>query len=531
MRHFRVVFKDDGRAVSIHQGATLLEAAGQAGIVLTTSCGGKGLCGKCAVILKPSEQQVLACQYTVQSDLLVSVPAQSRYYECRILRDGPNHPKTIDLTIVNRYRLADGPSRAFGVAVDIGTTTVVAKLVDLADGRCLATEAMLNPQTRFGDDVISRISYAQSDAQRDELCAVIIDCLNVLIGRLCRAGGIDASRIYETCIVGNTTMNHILLRFPLEQLGQAPYRAYSVEAHDFPPTQLHLRMNPAGNVHTVENIAGFVGSDTTAGSLAVEIDTVDSPTLMVDIGTNGEIVLAAEGRLYAASCAAGPALEGARIRHGSRATDGAIEAVVIDEQDIVVDTIGTATARSICGSGLIDAVAALLDLGVIDPSGRFVPAERLSAHLSPGIASRLVEVDGQPAFCLAFDPDGRTAVVVTQKDIREFQLAKGAIRAGITLLLKRTGVDETQLDRILLAGAFGNYIRPRSAVRVGLLPDIPVERIQSVGNAAVSGARMILLSEQYRQKASSLAKRIEYVEIANEPNFGEVFSDAMSLRS
>jgi len=347
---------------------------------------------------------------------------------------------------------------------------------------------------------------------------------------LCEAAEIESNAIYEVCIVGNTTMNHLFLKFPVTELGQAPYRAHSVDAHDVSPERLGLHVNPEGNIHTVENIAGFVGSDTTAVALAVEMDSVSGMTLVVDIGTNGELVLGDGKRLYAASCAAGPALEGARIRHGSRAAEGAIEAVVIDDGDIGLDVIGEAPPRSICGSGLIDAVAVLLELGVIEATGRFVSPQQAQERCSEAVRARLMEVDGQQAFCLAFDRHGsQPAVVLTQKDVREFQLAKGAIQAGIQLLLRKTGREASGLESVMLAGAFGNYIRPRSAVRVGLLPDVPLERIHFVGNAAASGAEMLLLSDECRQRSAALARKIEYVEIAHERDFGDVFAEAMLL--
>ncbi|MBN1360684.1 MAG: DUF4445 domain-containing protein [Sedimentisphaerales bacterium] len=530
MEHFRVVFQPDDKEVSIHRGATLLEAAGQAGIVLTTPCGGKGTCRKCMVELRPSGRRVLACQYTVQRDLAVAVPSESRFYEHRILSRGLDRATEVQPTIVEKYRPSAGSGDILGLAVDIGTTTVVAKLIDLADGHCLATQATLNPQVQFGDDVISRINYARSEAASAELRKVILDCVNTLIAGLCAAAAVAPDAIYETCVVGNTTMNHLFLGLPTQQLGVAPYRAYSVEAQDSPPADLHLHINPAGNVHTVENIAGFVGSDTTAVALATDVDSVAGTTLVVDIGTNGELVLATRDHLYAASCAAGPALEGARIRHGSRAAEGAIEAVVIADGDLGLDVIGDAPVRSICGSGLIDAVAVLLDLGVIDLTGRFAPAATVRPRLPQALAARLVEIEGQPAFCLAFDAGTSVPkVVLTQRDIREVQLAKGAIRAGIRLLLKKLGITEADLDSVLLAGAFGNYIRPSSAIRIGLLPNVPVERIHFVGNAAASGAVMLLLSEACRRRAAALTRRIQYVEIAHEKDFADVFAEAMLL--
>lgn len=525
MKHFRVVFKPDDQEISIHQGATVLEAARLAGIILTTPCGGKGTCGKCAVRPHPSGEPFLACQHPVESDLAVMVPPESRFYEHKILDHGLTTGTQVRPNIYRRYETMAGAGGIFGVAVDIGTTTVVAKLLDMTDGRCRATRAMLNPQTRFGDDVVSRINYAQSAGHLADLRNAIIDCINGLIRDLCRQATIDPSSLYEACIVGNTTMHHVFLGYPIEQLGRAPYRAHSVEARDVSPGELGLEMNPAGNVHCAENIAGFVGADTTAVALAVDMDTIEDRTLVVDIGTNGEIVLGTRDRLFAASCAAGPALEGARIQHGSRAAEGAIEAVVLDG-DVALDVIGSAPPRSICGSGLIDAVAVLLDLGVIDATGRFVKSEGLPSS----IASRLHEDGGQPAFSLTFDGQSSSpGVILTQRDIREVQLAKAAIRAGIRILTNKLGMTDADIDRVLLAGAFGNYIRPRSAVRIGLLPNVPLDRIQSVGNAAATGAQMLLISDPCRERAAGLARKIQYIEIAHEKDFSDLFADAMFL--
>jgi uncharacterized 2Fe-2S/4Fe-4S cluster protein (DUF4445 family) len=529
MDHFRVVFEPDDKEVLIHQGATLVEAASRAGIILTTPCGGKGTCRKCAVELQPSGRTVLACQYLVHSDLRVTIPPESRFYEHKILEHGVGPADEVELTVVNRYRNIAGRGPILGIAVDIGTTTVVAKLIDMADGRCLATQSTLNPQTRFGDDVVSRINYAQSPDRLAELQTIIVDCVNDLIRRLCRQTHAEASDLYETCVVGNTTMSHIFLGFPVEQLGRAPYRAWSVDAHDVPAAELHIETNPAGNVHCVENIAGFVGSDTTAVAMAVDIESASETTLVIDIGTNGELVLGMGGKLYAASCAAGPALEGARIRHGSRATDGAIEAVVANADDIALDVIGNSIPRSICGSGLIDAVAVMCDLGIVDGTGRFVAREQLK-HLPGPIFSRILECDGQAAFCLAFDrKTANPAIVLTQRDIREVQLAKAAIRAGSRILLNKLGVRDSGIDSVLLAGAFGNYIRPSSAVRIGLLPNVPLDRVHFVGNAAASGAQMLLLCEECRGKAARLARKIQYIEIAHEKDFADIFADAMFL--
>jgi uncharacterized 2Fe-2S/4Fe-4S cluster protein (DUF4445 family) len=531
MKHFTITFRPDEKEISVHSGATLLEAAGKAGIILNTVCGGKGACKKCLVALEDG-RQVLACQYHIDSDLTVTVPPSSQFFEHKILTEGVPPQLKIQPDIYKKYAqhvhrgTADAGLRhlkfasaggIFGVAVDIGTTTVVAKLVNMTDGQLLATQVDLNPQTRYGDDVVSRINYAQTDAELAELHKAIIDCINGLTAKLCRQASINTNQIYEMCVVGNTTMNHIFLKLPVVQLGQAPYKAFSLDAKDLSPEKLALQINPAGNIHTVENIAGFVGSDTVAVALAADINSADEVTLAVDIGTNGEIVLGSKDKLYAASCAAGPAFEGARISSGSRAMDGAIEAVIVNDSDIEFDCIGNGPPHSICGSGLIDAVAVLLDLGIIDRTGRFDNPGKLP----PKIRSRIIQQNGQPAFRLADE------IILTQQDIREVQLAKAAIRAGVKLLQKKFDIVDSDIKHVLLAGAFGNYIRRESALRIGLLPDLPLERLKFIGNAAASGAEMILLSRKCRAQGGKLARKIKYIEIAHQPDFQNVFAECM----
>ncbi len=540
MKHFKIIFKPDDKEISIHAGATLLEAAGQAGIILNSVCGGKGICKKCLVNLEPGARQVLACQYRVQRDLAVTIPASSRFFEQKILEHGIDTHLGVRPTIHEKYWEEDSTQKIFGLAVDIGTTTVVAKLINMVDGQCLATQAALNPQSRHGDDVVSRIAYAKNDVKLGQLHELIIGCINDLTAKLCKQTSIDAKQIYEMSVVGNTTMGHIFLKLPVKQLGLAPYKAFSLDAHDVPAAQLKLNINPNGNVHTVENIAGFVGSDTTAVALATDVDSVEEMSLVVDIGTNGEIVLGTKDKLYAASCAAGPALEGARITCGSRAAEGAIEAVVVNNGDIVLDVIGNHPPRTICGSGLIDAVAVMLDLGIVDKSGRFAKPDTIKGKLPSAMVSRIIEQDKQLSFYLfrAANVSERVvservvserSVFLTQKDIREVQLAKAAIQAGTKILQRRLGIEDADIRQILLAGAFGNYIRPQSALRIGLLPNVPLERIRFVGNAASSGAQMILLNSALRAEAKRLARKIEYVEIAHEQDFQTVFVESMSF--
>jgi uncharacterized 2Fe-2S/4Fe-4S cluster protein (DUF4445 family) len=528
MRHFTITFEPDGKQISIHAGATLLEAAGQAGIILNTACGGRGTCKKCLVKILPENRGVLACQYRIQSDLKISVPSQSRYFEQQILEHGIETKIEPTDTIYEELREKTAAEKIFGLAVDIGTTTVVAKLINMADGQNPATESMLNPQTQYGDDVISRIAYAENDEKLAQLNKVIIGCINELIARLCEKASITTDDIYELSAVGNTTMNHIFLKLPIIQLGQAPYRAYSLDAFDVPAGQIGIKINPEGNIHTVENIAGFVGSDTTAVALAANIDSAEKMTLIVDIGTNGEVVLGNKDKIYAASCAAGPALEGARISCGSRAMEGAIEAVVVSQDDIDFDVIGNSPARTICGSGLIDAVAVMLNFGIIDATGRFLEPDVLRDTLPAKIISRITKTDNQLGFILSKAVgDGEGDVILTQRDIRQVQLAKAAIQAGIKILIRKLGLVDAEIEQIFLAGAFGNYIRPESALRIGLLPTGDTQRLHFIGNAAASGAQMVLLSRRCREHTRELARKIEYVEIAHESGFQDIYADCM----
>ncbi|MGA2094382.1 MAG: ASKHA domain-containing protein [Sedimentisphaerales bacterium] len=515
MKHFSVTFKPDGSVVRVHAGCELVEAAGLAGIVLNTVCGQKGVCGRCAVTLEPQHQVVLACQYRVESDITVFVPRSSRFAEHKILTEGAARRGAITPDIYKKYIAAAGSRAILGLAIDIGTTTVVVKLADMKTGDVLATAAAINPQSYFGDDVISRIAYASTGEKLNELNKLVVHCINKLIADCCTGVKAGPGDIYETCIVGNTTMNHIFLRLPVSQLGQAPYKAFSLDAKDLSPGELGLNVNPKGNVHCVANIAGFVGADTTAVALAAELDKAGQISLAIDIGTNGEVVLGTRDKLFAASCAAGPAFEGARIACGSRAAEGAIEAAVLVNGELDLEVIGAGMPRSLCGSGLIDAVAVLLDMRVIDSTGRF------TNHNAIG------NVGGTPAFILSRDETSEPRVYLTQKDIREVQLAKAAIRTGIRLLEKRLSISDSDIKQIFLAGAFGNYIRPQSAVRIGMLPAVSIERIQSIGNAASSGAQLILLSHNCRNLAKDLAKKIQYIEIAHDPQFESVFTESI----
>jgi uncharacterized 2Fe-2S/4Fe-4S cluster protein (DUF4445 family) len=322
-------------------------------------------------------------------------------------------------------------------------------------------------------------------------------------------------------------MNHLLLRLPVDAIARAPFVAASASAHSVSARGIGLKMHKRGRLYTGPLVAGFVGADTVGVILATGMHASDGLRLAIDIGTNGEIVLGTRERLLACSTAAGPALEGARIRYGMRAAAGAVDRVDIEDDGVTVRTIGDAAPTGLCGTGLIDAVAAMVAGGVLDPTGRMcAPADLAGA--APGLAKRLRSADGEPAFCLAeADDEGGHAVLLTQRDVREVQLAKGAIAAGVASLLDEFGASLEDVEEVLLAGAFGNYIRPERARAIGLLPDVPLAKVRFVGNAAGAGARMLLVNKNLRHVAADVAKGVEHVELSRRPDFQTRFADAM----
>jgi len=425
----------------------------------------------------------------------------------------------------------DTTEAAYGVAVDLGTTTLVGTLFDLASGEELAVASALNPQVAFGDDVVSRIWRVRENengSALEEMQAAAADAVNAAIQDATRQAGVDAGHVYEVVIAGNTTMQQILCGIDPSALGEVPFVHSFDGALTLPAQALGLAVHPGGEVFVFPQIGGFVGGDTVAGMLAAGLDQADGPTLLVDIGTNGEIVLAHDGKLLATSTAAGPAFEGARIVQGMRAAAGAIEKVVIGE-DVAFNVIGNTPPVGLCGTALIDAVAEMLRRGLIDAAGRILAADEAPDDLPAALRARLLERDAQPCFLLvpAEDAASGEAICLWQKDVRELQLASGAIRAGINILLRRVGLAPSAVGAVLLAGAFGNFIRRNNARRIGLLPQIPCGRIHFVGNAASLGARLALLSRAERTRAAELARATEHVDLSLDAAFQMEFGEAM----
>jgi uncharacterized 2Fe-2S/4Fe-4S cluster protein (DUF4445 family) len=423
----------------------------------------------------------------------------------------------------------DTTAMKFGLAIDIGTTSVVSTLLELESGELLASVSSLNPQSVFGGDLMSRIAFAQfNPTNLRKLQMRIIGLLNRHIEQLCRESGVLPRWIYKVVVVGNTCMHHLLLGIDPSYVGLAPYAPVMRHPLTLAAHELFLKVAPEARVCLLPLVAGFVGADAVAVALATRIGERSDVRIAVDIGTNGEVLLGSQERLLACSAPAGPALEGAQIRHGMRGALGAIDRVTVDG-DIQLHTIGETPALGICGSGVIDLLAGLLDAGVIDWTGliQVEGGEALPRALRERIVMRGEE--RQVIVTRAGEADAPREIVLTQDDVRQVQLAKGAIASGITMLQRISGVPWIDIAELMLAGGFGNYISIPSALRIGLIPPLPVERIRYVGNAASLGAQICLLSEPEREHAAILAGRIEHVSLAAHPDFEQVFVDAMNF--
>ncbi|MBI4590284.1 MAG: DUF4445 domain-containing protein [Candidatus Rokubacteria bacterium] len=446
------------------------------------------------------------------------------------LRDGQGE---VTVTTFGRQVLAvekgDTALLKFGLAVDIGTTSVVTTLIELESGEQLATVSSLNPQAVFGGDLMSRIAFAQfNPANLRKLQTRIIGLLNQHVEEIVRQSGVLAKWLYKVVVVGNTCMHHILLGIDPSYVGLAPYAPVMRHPLVVPARELFLKVNPEARVCLLPIVAGFVGADAVAVALATRIYESPEVRIAVDIGTNGEVLLGSKARLWACSAPAGPALEGAQVKHGMRGALGAIDRVRI-EDDVEIHTIGEAGPLGICGSGIIDALACMLDTGVVDSTGLIQVEQR--DRLPLRLRERVVMRGEERQFVLVKKGEvGAPAeIVLSQDDIRQVQLAKGAIAAGVAMLQHIAGIPSEQVAELMLAGGFGNYISIRSALRIGLIPPLPAGKIRYVGNAASLGAQLCLVSETERQRAERVARSIEHVSLAAHPDFQDIFVECMNF--
>ena len=567
MRTYRIRFVNENYSLDVLEGTSLLEAQIQAGLRPDAPCGGRGSCGKCPVDVRfkdcPDWQRLRACTERVHSDLEVrtlhketdmqiltdageEMPSQwnpwiravcVRVKGCKAGRPAWNWKRFKSAMRENlgnfRWKadpgMTNGPTRylsagnenlwavmdsnrvldvsrekpeIYMAAFDLGTTTIAGYLLHGESQEIQATATMLNPQIRFGADVISRANYTLEHGLSD-VTGVVRSALNELIGQVCASAGISRKSIYAVSLVGNTCMHHLFLGVNLRSLVCAPYKPVIAEEMTLRASVYGLDVHPSAHILMPSVIAGFVGADTVACLVSGDWQDREACTLLIDIGTNGELVLGNRHRRIACSTAAGPALEGARIQCGMRGCSGAVNHVRLENGVIRWHVIGDVPAEGICGSGLVDLIAVLLRSGRMDESGK----------LQCGKEFRL----------------GDTKVVLTQKDIREVQLAKAAIAAGIRLLAKKMGIGLDEIEEVHIAGAFGSYMDPDNAFAIGLIPAELRGKLQIVGNAAGKGAQRILTCREAWENAVSLARNTEFLELASMPEFQDVFVDELEF--
>jgi len=423
----------------------------------------------------------------------------------------------------------------YAIAFDLGTTTVVATLLDVGTGTPLAVASMLNKQQPFGGDVITRISATMMDPQTLPLLQEAAGAtLAELADEVCKEAGIDPATVYEVAIAGNATMTALALGIDPEPLGVAPFVMSAAQPTAVLAADLGLAVHPRARAVVFPALGAYVGGDIVAGMLATGMDRDKRTRLFIDVGTNCEIVLSDGDTILSTAAPAGPAFEGGAIRCGMRAADGAIEVVKLNpvaEPAVVLGVIGDVPARGLCGSGLVDAVAELVKVGLLDASGRFVP-ETTAAEIAPLLADRLTMIGQERVFVLDRpepDADPSECVYLSQRDVRELQFAKAAISTGWTLLLEQLGLEHRDVQQVLLAGSFGSYLSPASAVRIGLVPKLPVLRIVSAGNVAGEGAKMALLSLRERAGATALLEEVTYVELSDRPDFNDKFVEQLAF--
>ncbi|MEM3579848.1 MAG: ASKHA domain-containing protein [Candidatus Bathyarchaeia archaeon] len=606
-----ILFEPEGRKAEVQFGISIFEVARMVGVGLRSECGGKGVCGKCKVIVpdKKSVSEVteaerrhltteeiesgyrLACQALLKKSATIMIPEESRILARKIQVFGLERPVLLNVFVKKFHvKLAkptlmdvrpdfervldvlkveadvgelevdydvlkvlpetlrranwdvtvalwncqkiiaieegDTSDRVFGVAIDIGTSKIVGCLVDLKSGKTISTGFIENPQILYGEDIISRIDFAANEEKGlERLQKLVLDGINHVISYICAQASVNADNVYEATVVGNTAMHHFFLGINPKYTAFSPFTPAIKRPINVKAGELGIKICKGGNVHVLPIIAGFVGADAVADVLASGIHTRKEISLLLDIGTNTEIFVGNSEDILSCSCASGPAFEGAHIRHGMKAVTGAIEKISIDPTsgyEVKYKTIGDAAPLGICGSAIIDAVAEMLKCGIINSRGRF----NLNVK-----TPRLRVVDGTPEFVLVWRSESGTGkeIVITQKDVGEVQLAKAAIFAGCWILMKRKNVKVNDIDQLLIAGAFGSYINPENAKLIGLVPDVPVEKVKFVGNTALAGAKMALISAEERETAEKLSKSIRYLELASDPDFQLEFAEAAFL--
>ncbi len=517
------------RTIQVNKNSNLLQVLCEHNIFLRSDCGGRGSCGKCRVYVVSDESQRVeynSCQVAVEDDMTIEVPISSML-SSEVIGKAP-----IKLPEQFTHRLSNTGSRTgFGIAVDLGTTTIAIYLVKLATADILASLSLKNPQTLYGDDVMSRIArVAEKEENLAHLQNIVVKTIELGTKKLREPHGVAGCDLKEMVVVGNPTMIHLFLGVNPRPMGVAPYLPVICESRVSASRSLGFEELEL-DVHTIPNISGFLGGDLLSAALAANIDLLPPGSLLIDIGTNGELILRAESGLYATSCATGPAFEGATLSCGMQAISGAVDDVSIKNRETpphcnIVSRNGFSKQQKpagICGSGIISGIAEMFRKGVVESSGAFSSRDNIP-HL-------LKAESGGRRYLLFKENESESGkeISISQKDIRAVQLGKGALITGIDLLLRKAGVNK--IEQIILAGAFGSHLQPEDLIAIGMLPEIEISRVVAAGNLAGAGAIMLLCDKQLRSKVNELARSIVNINLAGDPEFQTHFVNSLAFQA
>lgn len=519
--------------VSCKEGANLLQTLLDAGIFVDNACSGKGICGKCKVkVLKGSlseasetEKKVLKEQELEDGIRLSCLAEVTGDVEIALLQKERKH-KVLTGGYIPEFQ-RDVYESGYGVAIDIGTTTVVTALIDLQTGKEIANASMINAQKHFGLDVLTRITYEYENPETGarELQEAIVKSINAMLGEVCQEAGVNRRDIREIDVAANCTMMHMLLGVDARSIGRAPYKPEFLSAQTLPAKEIGIEAGENTILYCLPQVSAYIGADIVAGAYVCEMQNAKGNVLFIDIGTNGEIVLASKGKLLCCSCAAGPALEGMNISSGMRATEGAVEDVEISEKGISLKVIGDQTPVGICGSGILAVLRELLKSGIVKKTGVFVKKNKLE---ETDYRYSMIRMNGtKREFILKEEPE----LLITQGDVRQVQLAKGAILSGFTALCKKAGIQMEELDKVMIAGQFGAHLPADSLTGTGILPKVVEDKLVYVGNSSKTGAYMTLMSEKIKREMEELAEKMEYMELAETENYERIFTECMIFPS
>lgn len=515
-----------GESFEYEAGKSLLEILLEKDYFVDNPCNGKGVCGKCRVNIRKGEvsapcetEKKLLSEAELDEGIRLSCLVKpTDDLEIELLQKVRKH-KVLTSGYLPEFEL--DKKEQYGVAIDIGTTTVVCALVDMSTGKEIANASQINEQKHFGLDVLTRITYEIEHGQDgvEKLQKAIVDSLNEMIGEMCECAQISRSEIKEITVAANCTMLHMLLGVDATSLGRAPYKPVFVEAKEVQAKEIGILAAEDAVLYCLPSVSAYIGADIVAGAYVCDLQNQKGNVLFVDIGTNGEIVLSKDGQLLCCSCAAGPALEGMNITCGMRAAEGAIEDVRITENGVEVKVIGETAPAGLCGSGILAAIKELLRVGLVRKEGAFIKKEKLA---ETDYRYDLLRLNGKKReFVLGEE------LIITQGDVRQVQLAKGAILSGFTALLEKAGLQMEELDKVLIAGQFGAHLPVESLTGLGILPMEVKDKIAYVGNSSKTGAYMALMSQRERLGMEELAGHMEYMELAETKGYERLFAECL----